>query len=166
MKLRKTPTDHSDSPPNAATAANGCGDALAVFLRRSYVGPRQFHKALSLWPLLPTPGAAGPNGLDYVPLADALEDGFSGHVPHVRVENRAATAVLILFGEELRGAKQNRVANASFLLPPREERVIDVSCVEQGRWGAGAAAAAASPVAAPSSKAARRCSRAPSGTGW
>jgi hypothetical protein len=143
MKLRKPPTDPPASPPNAPNAANGNGDALASFLCRSYLGPRQFHKALSLWPLLPTPGAPGPNGLDYVPLAEALEDGFvsvrevdaSGHVPHVRVENRAATAVLILFGEELRGAKQNRVANASFLLPPQDERVIDVSCVEQGRWG-------------------------------
>ncbi len=140
MKLRNPPTDTPAGPPNAP---NGHGDALAAFLRRTHLGPRQFHKALSLWPLLPTPGAPGPNGLDYVPLADALEDGFvsvrevdaSGHVPHVRVENRAATAVLILFGEELRGAKQNRVANASFLLPPQEERVIDVSCVEQGRWG-------------------------------
>ena len=140
MKLRNPPTDPPASPPNAP---NGNGDALAAFLRRTHLGPRQFHKALSLWPLLPTPGAPGPRGLHYVPLSDALEDGFvsvrevdaSGHVPHVRVENRAATAVLILFGEELRGAKQNRVANASFLLPPREERVIDVSCVEQGRWG-------------------------------
>jgi hypothetical protein len=149
MKLRKPPTDPPANPPDAPDApdapkvTNGNGEALAAFLRRSYVGARQFHKALSLWPLLPTPGAAEPNGLDYVPLADALEDGFvsvrevdaSGHVPHVRVENRAATAVLIVFGEELRGAKQNRVANASFLLPPKDERVIDVSCVEQGRWG-------------------------------
>ncbi|MDH3213168.1 MAG: hypothetical protein OEM05_11845 [Myxococcales bacterium] len=137
MKLRKPPTD---SPTNAPRGVDG---GLAAFLRHTYPGPRQFHKALSLWPLLPAPDAPRPNGLEYVPLADALEDGFvsvqevdaSGSVPHVRVENRAATAVLVLFGEELRGAKQNRVANASFLLPPREERVIDVSCVEQGRWG-------------------------------
>ncbi len=137
MKLRTPSTDPPAIPPN------GNGEALATFLQRTHLGPRQFHKALSLWPLLPTPGAPGPRGLHYVPLSDALEDGFvsvrevdaSGHVPHVRVENRAATAVLILFGEELRGAKQNRVANASFLLPPQEERVIDVSCVEQGRWG-------------------------------
>jgi hypothetical protein len=42
----------------------------------------------------------------------------------------------VLFGEELRGAKQNRIANASFLVPPRREVVIDVSCVEAGRWHA------------------------------
>ena len=142
MKLRNPPTDPPATTPNAPNATNGNGDALAAFLRRSHLGPRQFHKALSLWPLLPTPGAPEPDGLDYVPLAQALEDGFvsvrevdaSGSVPHVCVENRAATSVLILFGEELRGAKQNRVANASFLLAPQDERVIDVSCVEQGRW--------------------------------
>ena len=71
MKLRNPPTDTPAGPPNAP---NGHGDALAAFLRRTYLGPRQFHKALSLWPLLPTPGAPGPNGLDYVPLADALEE--------------------------------------------------------------------------------------------
>jgi len=40
-----------------------------------------------------------------------------------------------LFGEELRGALQNRVANASFLVPAQGTLEIDVSCVEQGRWG-------------------------------
>ncbi len=39
------------------------------------------------------------------------------------------------FGGELIGAKQNRIANASFLVPAESELVIDVSCVEAGRWG-------------------------------
>jgi hypothetical protein len=137
MKFPKPPTDAANAGPSVD------GGEVAAFLRHVYPGPRQSHKALSLWPLLPTPDAPPSDGLAYALLADALEDGFAsveevgarGSVPHVRVENRAATAVLILFGEELRGAKQDRVANASFLLPPRDERVIDVSCVEQGRWG-------------------------------
>ena len=55
-------------------------------------------------------------------------------VPHVQAANRGAVAVLVLFGEEIRGAKQNRIANASFLVPPHSEIILDVSCVEHGRW--------------------------------
>ena len=82
-------------------------------------------------------------GLATCSLARALEDGTlqideiseSGSVPHVRVTNRGSNDVLFLFGEEIRGAKQNRIANASFLVAAYSELVIDVSCVEQGRWG-------------------------------
>jgi hypothetical protein len=63
---------------------------------------------------------------------DEVSEG--GAVPHVRVRNDAAKAVLFLFGEEILGAKQNRVANASFLVPAGKEVVLDVSCVEAGRW--------------------------------
>jgi hypothetical protein len=52
----------------------------------------------------------------------------------VSVRNVGDTAVLVLFGEEIRGAKQNRIANASFLVPAQQQIDIDVSCVEQGRW--------------------------------
>lgn len=115
---------------------------ITQFLTDLYPGPRQSQKALTLWPLLRHPGAP-PCELEYMALADALEDGFvgvsevseDGSVPSIRVDNRAAIPVLVLFGEEIRGAKQNRVANASFLLAAEREVDIDVSCVEQGRWG-------------------------------
>ena len=42
--------------------------------------------------------------------------------------------MLILDGEELVGAKQNRVANLTMLIPEQHTVVIPVSCVEQGRW--------------------------------
>ena len=115
------------------------------FLHDTHLGARQSYKALGLWPLIRTRGDTPheAKGLDYVSLADALEDGFvgvdevsdDGSVPTVRVDNRAETRVLVIFGEEIRGAKQNRVANATFLLPARQVVDIDVSCVEQGRWG-------------------------------
>jgi hypothetical protein len=112
------------------------------FIDQTHLGACQSYKALGLWPLIRTPGGE-PGGLEYVSLADALEDGFvgidevsdDGSVPSVRVDNRGRTAVLVIFGEEIRGAKQNRVANASFLLPAQQVVDIDVSCVEQGRWG-------------------------------
>jgi hypothetical protein len=80
-------------------------------------------------PAYTTLGAALASGT--VTIGEASADGS---VPHVRVTNRSAKAVLFMFGEEIRGAKQNRIANASFLVPGESELVLDVSCVEQGRW--------------------------------
>ena len=116
---------------------------IAELLGRLSLAPRQMHKALTLWPLVLREEAPTPGAPDYVPLSRALDDGSvqvdeldeRGSVPLVRVTNRGVHGVLLLFGEEIRGAKQNRITNASFLVPARSELVIDVSCVEQGRWG-------------------------------
>ena len=42
--------------------------------------------------------------------------------------------VLILEGDELIGAKQNRTVNSSVLVAAESELVLPVSCVERGRW--------------------------------
>ncbi len=42
--------------------------------------------------------------------------------------------VLILDGEELVGAKQNRIVNTTILILGNSTTVIPVSCVESGRW--------------------------------
>jgi hypothetical protein len=42
--------------------------------------------------------------------------------------------ILLLDGEELEGAKQNRVLNTTLLVPPKSELKVPVSCTEQGRW--------------------------------
>lgn len=57
-----------------------------------------------------------------------------GAVPMLMARNVGATGVLILDGEELAGAKQNRVLNTSVYIKPGQEVVIPVSCTEAGRW--------------------------------
>ncbi len=57
-----------------------------------------------------------------------------GSVPDLRVDNKGETRVLVLDGEELRGAKQNRVLNTTILVGKQSSLVVPVSCTEQGRW--------------------------------
>jgi hypothetical protein len=58
----------------------------------------------------------------------------AGSVPTLTVDNRSDTLVLFLEGEELRGAKQNRILNTSVLVAAKKKTTIPVSCVERGRW--------------------------------
>jgi len=58
----------------------------------------------------------------------------SGTVPELKVINQLDTNVLIIDGEELVGAKQNRIVNTTILVGKETEVVIPVSCVEHGRW--------------------------------
>jgi hypothetical protein len=117
---------------------------IADFLSAVHLGPSQNHKQLTLWPLIRTRVASR---IPYICLAEALESGAAqvdeidgGSVPHVALVNGGSVSVLVLFGEEIVGAKQNRVANASFLVAPKSRVVLDVSCVEQGRWSSRPAA--------------------------
>jgi hypothetical protein len=57
-----------------------------------------------------------------------------GTVNLLSVSNHGPRLLLLLDGEEVVGAKQNRVFNASFLVAPDSTVDIPVSCVERGRW--------------------------------
>jgi hypothetical protein len=80
--------------------------------------------------------------LGYLSLKAALENGLavvtevneSGSVPELKVKNNSLMPVLVIDGEELIGAKQNRIANTSILLQANSETLIPVSCTESGRW--------------------------------
>src|SRR6266849_5450815 len=65
---------------------------------------------------------------------DVTEINQAGSVPLLQVTNKDDAPVFLMAGEHLVGAKQNRVLNASILVPARSELPIPVSCVEAGRW--------------------------------
>ena len=100
------------------------------------------------------PNPAEPRRTDwYHVLDDAIASGAvevtevseHGSVPELRVVNRAAKPTLIIDGEELVGAKQNRVVNLTILVAAHSNLTIPVSCVEAGRWRARSRAFAAAP---------------------
>lgn len=79
--------------------------------------------------------------LDYRAFADAtglgafvkeLDEGAS--VNDLLVENPTDDDLLIFEGEEVLGAKQNRVFDASVLVAAGVRLKLPVSCLEQGRW--------------------------------
>jgi ARG and Rhodanese-Phosphatase-superfamily-associated Protein domain len=97
------------------------------------------HRGVVLCPLFPrlSPRA------DYLTLDEALPLGFritevdeSGAVPELAVHNPLDKDVLLYDGEELLGAKQNRILNVTVLVAAQSETRIPVSCVEEGRWHA------------------------------
>jgi hypothetical protein len=57
-----------------------------------------------------------------------------GQVPFLLATNKGKEHVLVLDGEQLIGARQNRMTNRTILLPPESVTEIPVSCMEQGRW--------------------------------
>ena len=70
-----------------------------------------------------------------------------GSVPELSFTNNGALPVLLVDGEELIGAKQNRILNLTVLAPAHRKLSIPVSCVEQGRWSYRSAAFASAPRA-------------------
>ena len=78
---------------------------------------------------------------DYLALDEALIGGLTvsevsreGSVGELRVRNPLGTAALLYDGEELAGAKQNRILNLTVLVAAGAELTVPVSCVERGRW--------------------------------
>jgi hypothetical protein len=102
------------------------------------LGRRQSCKNLDAFALL----SGYATELDYLTLDEALakelidvvEVSGEGSVPELKVDNKSDLMVLILDGEELVGARQNRIVNTTILVAGNTTTVIPVSCVEQGRW--------------------------------
>ena len=67
-------------------------------------------------------------------LVEINEINEAGTVDTLKVKNESNVPLLILDGEELIGAKQNRILNTTVLIPPKTEIPVPVSCTERGRW--------------------------------
>jgi len=114
------------------------------------LGTPQAHRNIVVFPIVSPSDNVG----RWLTLGEALEQQLltvtevsqGGSVPELAVSNRAESPVLLLDGEELVGAKQNRVLNTTILLKERSETVVPVSCTEHGRWSYVSAAFADSKV--------------------
>jgi hypothetical protein len=100
-------------------------------------GEAATHHGITLVPLFPRRNPAA----DYLTLRPALrrglvvtERGAEGSVPELLVANPLRQPVLLYDGEELLGAKQNRILNLTVLVAAESRTPIPVSCVEAGRW--------------------------------
>ena len=67
-------------------------------------------------------------------LLEITETSEDGSVPELLVKNTGDTDVILIEGEILEGAKQNRMVNTTIIVPAKTEMTIPVTCVERGRW--------------------------------
>ena len=111
-------------------------DLLPAPLR---LGAAQHSGSLAVFPLF-----GGEPRLEYQSFAQGqaagvtvqeLPDGAS--VNDLLVANASPLPVLLFEGQEVLGAQQNRVFDASVLVPAGTKVKVPVSCVEAGRWDGG-----------------------------
>lgn len=122
-------------------------DASLTLLSQLVVAPPMPICNIAIVPLLEEPDGPGFDILgnwNASPDLDLLEDGHTtvtevseaGDVSRVLVRHDGKRHLLLLNGEYLLGAKQNRVFESSFVIPPKQTLQVPVSCVEKGRWSA------------------------------
>jgi hypothetical protein len=107
-------------------------------LRHLHLGAATVFEGMTVFPLF----SDQLRDRDYLTLDEALEQGQArvsevseeGEVPNLLFENLGSRKVLLVDGDELVGAKQNRIVNLSILVGAHTKIEIPVSCVEAGRW--------------------------------
>ena len=112
--------------------------SIKNLIENAKFGEAQRFKNLSIFPV----SFNSENVIDYISLDLAISKNYvkinevteSGNVNTLFVENSSEYNVLLLDGEELIGAKQNRVLNTTILIAKNSKTEVPVSCVERGRW--------------------------------
>ena len=111
---------------------------LETYVSRIDLGEPQRCKNIIVVPVFMT----GNHSPEYLTLTEALgqklasitEVSAAGTVAEVKISNNSDLFLLLVDGEELVGARQNRTLNASILLAGRSETIVPASCTERGRW--------------------------------
>lgn len=114
--------------------------SFAKFLASLTVGTATTVGNLMVYPVF----TAAPQANGYLLLEEAVQSGkftiteveAGGSVPNLQVTNGLNRDVLLLDGDILVGAKQNRSCTTTILIGKKTAPVIDVNCVERGRWAA------------------------------
>lgn len=102
-----------------------------------WIGPLQM-----CGPVVVAPLFSSEPGSDFVGLEQALALGAVARelpepeVGRIIVTNPTPRPLLLLDGEEIVGAQQNRIIDGTVIVPAASERVVAVCCVEEGRWDA------------------------------
>ncbi|HEY5921585.1 MAG TPA: serine/threonine-protein kinase [Kofleriaceae bacterium] len=118
------------------------------------LGPAASHRAVTVVPLFTNAACQLPS---YRIGCEALAEGVlevsevddDGAVDRLVARNRAGERMLLLEGDHLVGARQNRVLTSSAIVGAKGRVVLPVSCVEQGRWQGQSSRFAATSTMAP-----------------
>jgi len=113
-------------------------ETLQQLLKNIELSTAQIFGALTVIPLVRSVTGSA----DYWTLDEAMAHNWvtitevseAGAVPELLCSNTSDRSVLLLDGEEVERAKQNRIFNLTLLVPAHTNLNIPVSCVEQGRW--------------------------------
>jgi hypothetical protein len=120
------------------TAPTGAGDES--FYSQLSVGEPAVHGNLAVYPVY-LPGGGEKLG-DVRTMAEAVEAGEfkiaeleeGASVNTLEVRNDTDKYVVVLAGEMIRGAKQDRIISYDTVIPPGGKFDVDAFCVEAGRW--------------------------------
>jgi hypothetical protein len=120
------------------TAPTRAGDES--FYSQLSVGKPVVHGNLAVYPVY-LPGGGEKLG-DVFTMAEAAETGKfkiaeleeGASVNSLEVHNNTDKYVVLLAGEMIRGAKQDRIISYDTVVPPGGKFAVDAFCVEAGRW--------------------------------
>jgi hypothetical protein len=101
--------------------------------------PPMQYKQLAVFPVV---HRAGVVSAQYLTLSDGVkqklvtvsEHGQGGTVNRVQVKNASEKPLLLLGGEVILGGQQDRILGKDTVVPAHETMVVEVFCVEHGRW--------------------------------
>ena len=108
------------------------------FLSSLTVGNAATFENLMVYPVF----TGNPQTNGYLLLDEAVKSGKfiitevneGGSVPNLKVTNGLDFDVILLDGDILVGAKQNRSCTTTIIIEKGSSSIIDVNCVERGRW--------------------------------